>query len=117
MPSRLRRPSAAAIIVVLAVAAASAGCRPDATAPATIPQATFVDVMVALRQAADTLHEVEEFRAEQERILRQAGVTDSALMEFVRVHGRDPQRMAMIWDTIAVRLIREHDPNGDDVLR
>jgi hypothetical protein len=103
-----RAPHAAmrALLVMLLLTAGCGSPEPDTP---TMPRATFVDVMVELRQAADTLADPEAFNAERDRILARAGVSDSALVAFVRVHGAEPGRMAVIWDTIAARLVREED--------
>jgi hypothetical protein len=75
----------------------------EATAP-TISTDRFISVIVALREAAAQTEDAAAFATERDRILRDAGVTDSALVEFARVHSRDVHRMRAIWDTIAVRL-------------
>jgi hypothetical protein len=59
--------------------------------------------MVELRVAGQT-PDPEEFQARRDEILARHGVTDSALVAFARRVGRDPERMALIWDTIAARL-------------
>jgi hypothetical protein len=74
------------------------------TGPTTVSRDTFIEVIVALRAAATEAGSAENYSTERERILREHGVTDSALVDFVRVHGADPRRMALIWDTIAGRL-------------
>lgn len=111
-PARVRR---ALLACVLALVPIVAGCgTDDAPTGPILSRPAFIDVIVALRQAADTLPTIEAYNAERARILAEAGVTDSALIAFVRVHGADPARMAVIWDTIASRLQHARDEAATD---
>lgn len=88
------------LVVVLA------GCRSDAEEQ-TITREQFVDVIVDLRQADADADDPAEFATRRDEILREAGVTDSMLLAYARVHGGDVAHMAEVWDTISRRLIRE----------
>jgi hypothetical protein len=98
------RPRAAVLLAVCTVLVLPSGCERGEPVGPAIPTETFIDVMVALRLAAVDGASSEEFAERREEILRDAGVTDSALVAFVRVWGDDPQRMAAIWDSVASRL-------------
>jgi hypothetical protein len=100
---RLRH-RAAVLLAVCAVLVLPTGCGRGEPESPTIPTETFIDVMVALRLAAVEGASSEEFEERREQILRDAGVTDSALVAYVRVWGDNPQRMAAIWDSVATRL-------------
>lgn len=67
---------------------------------------TFVQVMVDLRRAAAAAASQEEFAARRAEILRQAGVSDSALLEYTRVHAGELDHMSALWDSIDARLSR-----------
>lgn len=67
---------------------------------------TFVEVMVDLRRAAAESASQQEFEARRSEILRQAGVSDSALLEYTRVHAGELDYMSALWDSIDARLSR-----------
>lgn len=96
---------------VLAVLVVACG-RAEPAAP-TIETETFVEVMVSLRRASIDLPGQDAFIERRDEILRDAGVTDSALVAFVRVHGSDPARMAVIWDSVAARVRAAGDAGPD----
>lgn len=80
-----------------------AGCRRGPSEP-TITRDQFVDVIVQLRQA--NADDPGVFEARKAEILGEAGVTDSMLLAYARIHGGDVAHMAEVWDTIARRLVR-----------
>ena len=92
-------------IAVFATAALLAGCRNPPAEP-TITRDQFVDVIVQLRQADSETDDAGVFDARKAEILGDAGVTDSMLLAYARVHGDDIALMAEVWDTIARRLVR-----------
>lgn len=63
---------------------------------------TFIQVIVALRRANAEAGSQAEFEREKASILEDVGVTDSALLEYVR--GHDLKYMASVWDSIEARL-------------
>jgi hypothetical protein len=83
-----------------------AGCRSEPEQE-TITREQFVDVIVQLRQADAATDDPAEFEASKATILGDAGITDSMLIAYSRVHGSDIAFMAEVWDTIARRLVRE----------
>jgi hypothetical protein len=90
---------------VCAAFALAAGCRAEPSEAVTPTE--FVDVMVALRRADLETASPAEYNPRRDSILRAAGVTDSALVDFARRHGRDVAFMAELWDSIALRLSSE----------
>lgn len=78
------------------------GCGDAPSEP--ISRDAFIDVIIALRQAADGVRDSAVFAARRDEILRAHGVSDSMLIQYVRRHSRDVQMMAEIWDTIDARL-------------
>jgi alkylhydroperoxidase family enzyme len=80
-----------------------ASCRGDQAPATSISEARFIEVVVALRYAAASTGSPAEFETRREEILRQAGVTDELLLEFVRARGQDVAGMRAVWDTIAAR--------------
>jgi hypothetical protein len=93
------RGAAAAAVLTLAA------CDAEPTEPMT--RAQFIDVMTELRKIDMDTDAPEEFDARRDSILREAGVTDSTLVDFARLHGRDIVYMAEVWDSIATRLAVE----------
>lgn len=91
------------VLALAAIFAVPFGCARDPGAPAIEPE-TYVDVMVALRLADNQTSSEAEFVERREQILRDAGVTDSVLVQWVRAHGQDLRLMAELWDTINARL-------------
>jgi hypothetical protein len=85
-----------------------AGCRREPAAP--LPQETFVEVMVALRQAAQQSSGQADFEARKEVILKRARVTEVQLRAYARSAPRDPRALSTAYDSIAARLERFHEP-------
>lgn len=94
------------VITALVLAGVWAGCRSEPE-QVTITREQFVDVIVQLRQADAATDDPAEFEASKATILGDAGITDSMLIAYSRVHGSDIAFMAEVWDTIARRLVRE----------
>lgn len=94
--------SAVAAVLVLA------SCH-DEQAVEPMPRETFVEVIVELRRAATQNPTQAEFEARKEEILEEANVTDSALVEYVRLHGHELERMAEVWDSVNARLRAAED--------
>jgi len=65
---------------------------------------TFVRVMAELRDAGRALSDTSQFDARRREILDEAGVTDSMLMAFVRVHAANAAYMAEVWDSVDARV-------------
>jgi|SRR5690606_4379060 len=93
----------AATALVLALLLAGCRSRGEET---TITRDQFIDVIVQLRMADMDTDDPAVFAARRDSILREAGVTDSMLLAYARVHGGDVAHMAEVWDTISRRLIR-----------
>jgi hypothetical protein len=92
-----RRFAAVGVLLLSACRAGSAPVEP-------MPRATFVEVIVALRRAANETTSQPEFETRKASILEKAGVTEAELLEYVRAHERDIEMMASVWDSIEVRL-------------
>jgi hypothetical protein len=101
MPLRSIMPMAL-MLLALSACAESAPSEP-------MPRETFIDVMVQLRRAAAQDSSQAAFDAARARILEQAGVTDSALLAYVRAYGRRLDFLAELWDTVDARLIVQPD--------
>lgn len=87
--------------VVLMLALLMLGCEEPEPA---LPVETFVDVLVAVRQAAREAGSPEAFAARRDAILQEAGVTEAELQAFVEEGVHDPKRLADAWDSAATRL-------------
>lgn len=90
---------------VVAAALLAAGCEAEPTEPVTREQ--FIDVMTEIRRIDMDTDAAAEFDTRRDSILRESGVTDSALVDFARLHGREIGFMSEIWDSIAKRLASE----------
>ncbi|MGH7502807.1 MAG: hypothetical protein ACREL7_13760 [Longimicrobiales bacterium] len=89
--------------VALLALALAAGCgRAGPTAP--MDRDAFIEVMTELRLAAREFKDPSAFDARKADILAAAGVTDSTLMQFVRVYREDPEFMSLIWEEVDERL-------------
>ena len=93
----------APLLLVLAAACA------DSAPMAPMSRETFIDVMVELRRAAAQDTSQAAFEASKGRILEAAGVTDSALIEYVRLNAARIEFMAEVWDSVDARLIAAPD--------
>lgn len=69
-----------------------------------MPRETFIHVMVELRRAAQESPSQAEFEARKEAILAEAGVSDSALVAFVRAHEGRLDYLSALWDSVDARL-------------
>lgn len=74
------------------------GCAPEA--PPTMDRDAFIDVMIELRKAERESGDETAFAERRDEILGAAQVTDSMLIAFARIRGRDPGFMAAVWDSI-----------------
>lgn len=74
-----------------------------------MPQETFVEVIVELRRAVTQNPTQAEFEARKAEILEEANVTDSALVEYARVHGHQLDHMAQVWDSVNAKLRAAED--------
>jgi hypothetical protein len=91
-------------VLLLLFLASVQGCRRSEPLPQTaLSTERFVETVVALRSAAYETGDQAAFEARRQEILATAEVTDSMLLEFVRVRARDLEGMRTIWDTIAAR--------------
>jgi hypothetical protein len=96
-------------IVLAALLTGLAACGP--AEPVVMERGAFIDVMIELRRAElDTL--TADFAVRRDEILAGAGVTDSMLVEFARVRGRDATFMAAVWDSIDRVVNAVPDPNA-----
>lgn len=84
------------------------GCR-DEQPVGPMPRETFIEVMVELRRVVAENPTQAEFEARKAEILEEANVTDSALVEYARVHGRELEHMAEVWDSVNARLRAAED--------
>lgn len=108
---RLRRavPGSRTVLLVLPlVLAVPASCDRDPEGPELATE-TYIDVMVALRRAQTYETTPAEFAARRAEILREAGVTDSVLVQWARAHGGDVTLLAAVWDSINARLMAVED--------
>lgn len=101
-----------ALIVWLATGMLAAACGNEPEAP--IDRQTFEDVMVELRKAVEDADSA-AFAERRREILESAGVTDSALLAFVRIHEVDLEYMAEVWESIDAR-VNELDADESDTL-
>jgi len=89
------------LLAILLLVGASA-CRP--AGPEGLDRDTFIDVVVELRKAAREYPDSSTFDIRKSAVLREAGVTDSTLAEFIRIHNADTRFMAAVWDSIDRRV-------------
>ena len=92
------------LIAACALSIAPTGCRRAVEPGEPMTRDTFVQVIVDLRRAALEAESQAAFEARKAEILRQAGVTDSALLAYTRVHAGELEFMTALWDTIDARL-------------
>jgi hypothetical protein len=97
-------------VIAVGLLTGLAGCNRDARPTTALSPDQFVDVVVALREAAVRAPDQASFEVERDRVLREAAVTDSMLLEFVRVRGRDIDAMRAVWDSVAARRRIDTDP-------
>lgn len=71
---------------------------------ATLTRDQFIDVYAALRAAAGEVEDTLAFDSVREEILRAHGVTEDDLIQFARIHSKDVEAMAVLWDTVAARI-------------
>lgn len=97
-------------VVLYAIAAlfVLASCRGEQPIE-PMPRETFIEVIVELRRATTGAATQAEFEARKAEILESANVTDSALVEYVRLHGRVLEHMAEVWDSVNARLRAAED--------
>jgi hypothetical protein len=100
------------IAIVLFVGAFA--CRP--AEPEGLDRDTFVDVIVALRKAAREFPDSTTFDVRKAALLREAGVTDSTLAAFIRIHNGDARFMAAVWDSIDRKVNPTTDPAAVDTV-
>jgi hypothetical protein len=95
------------LTALIIAALLASGCSPSEPQPDPgMTTEQFIEVVVALRQAAQQTGSTEEFDARRQQLLQESAITDSMLLQFVRVRGDDVQRMTVIWDSISARLQR-----------
>lgn len=64
----------------------------------------FIEVFVALREAARDAEDRSAFEERKREVLEKYGVDGEALLAFARSAGGDVQAMVQLWDTINARL-------------
>jgi len=103
-------------LVALTVAMIVAGCGGESSGPDTaadvIDRELFIQTMVDLRM--DALDNTPMVIAEQEKeaILRERGVTEQDLRDFVEAHGRELVYMRDLWAEVEARILVEIDPEA-----
>jgi hypothetical protein len=79
------------------------GCTGGATT--ALSDERFIDTVIELRQAAIAHRDdPDAYVARKDEILRDAGVDETMIREYVEVHGSDLQHMARIWTAINERM-------------
>ena len=86
--------------VVAAGALALAACGTGTASNDGVETDTFVATYVELRLATLRAGVDAIPHADRDQILSDHGVSEDDLLQFVELHGRDPQFMASVWDTI-----------------
>jgi hypothetical protein len=85
--------------------------------PGTLATQDFVAVVVALRQAEQTVAEADSaqdtFEELRSQVLAEYAVTEEELRDFVTAYAEKPDVLAAVWDTINERLKRPADPEED----
>lgn len=110
--SRLRSAVGSAMmgcLLVIGLAAVTAGCRGGDPADPVLSRDQFVDLMVAIRRADLDTDTDTAYLARRAAVLDSAGVTDSALVHWVERHASDFAYMAAIWDSIDAKLSAKAD--------
>lgn len=81
------------------------GCQGEQKAGPRLDDARFIEVVSQLRRAArENKSSSAAFETKKAEILKQAGVTDSALFAYARSRAQDVSRLADVWDSIDHRL-------------
>jgi len=92
-------------ILLVAVACGAAGPTAQRDDHEDIPLSTFIDVYVALRQAAAWADSsAQAFEAAKREILDRHGITEEAFRAFAERHGDDIPAMVKAWETIRDRI-------------
>lgn len=93
------------LVMLLVTGAALAGCRSFAARTTGVPdRQTFIDAYVALREAAMDGTSPQKFDQRKDSILTHFGVSDSAMVAFVRAHGDDAAYMQKVWEDVTARI-------------
>lgn len=95
-------------MLILAAPIVLAGCRSEQPVE-PMPRETFVEVMAELRRAVSQNPSQAEFEARKAEILAEANVTDSALVEYVRLYAHRLDHMAEVWDSVNAKLRAAED--------
>jgi len=88
--------------LAIVIATGFLACGPSE--PGGLDRDKFIDVIVELRKAAREYPDSATFDVHKTAILAEAGVTDSVLTEFIRIHNADTRYMAEIWETVDQRV-------------
>ena len=114
--TRLTRVVAGFAVFALALVPACAGEPTDGTGGGLTPE-SFIEIMVALREAERGVLESDsaraEFERERSRILAEHDATEDDLREFVRAHEGDFSLMTQVWDSVAQRLKYVPEPREE----
>jgi hypothetical protein len=79
------------------------GCTDGATT--ALSEERFIVTVAELRQAAIAHHDdPDAYVARKNEILREAGVDETMIRQYVEVHGSDLQHMARIWTAVNERM-------------
>lgn len=91
------------------------GCRGTSTAAPTIDREAFIATWIDLRAAAVAAGGTIP-PAERDRVLREHGVDEEALVTFVDVHGADPAYMVEVWTEVEERMRAATAPPASDTV-
>ena len=93
-----------AVLILVASGMLLGGCGDDDT-PLSTEDRTFIEAVVALRQAAQQARGDEAmFAALKGNVLSSQRVTEEELRAYIQSHAQDLDRMAAVWESINVRL-------------
>src|SRR5687768_2203744 len=97
---------ASLLIVIMLITAACDRAPSGVTAAGGIRSEQFVDVYVKLMRTQNVPGSAANFEQRKQKVLKDAGVTEKQLQEFVQNHAADISMMAVVWDTIQTRIAR-----------
>ena len=103
-PARAQNAVMRAVLILVTTGIVLAGCGNDDT-PLSTEDRTFIDAVVALRQAAQQARGDETlYAALKVNVLSSHRVTEEELRAYIQSHAQDLDRMAAVWESINVRL-------------
>jgi hypothetical protein len=105
---RKAQPKLMRMLLTLALLCLASACEQEPEGP-QLASETFIDVMVQLRRAHEQSESDAQFEVRRDSILRGAGVTDSTLVQWVRMRSGDVEFLTALWDSVNARLIATRD--------